>query len=341
MLINSIRDVMQILGYDIDRNLQLTHTIATDNSTVGISAVQINDRAATKNQERRELVSEGIDIVLSLFAAVGQRLFPRTIMTICTRGQVIVHNKDEIMYYFKACSYEDCRINAYPAFISNTEEQNDIKLNLLAPNILFIDLDAKKFKSDRELEAALKQILKNIAYPLHDCRPLVLWSGHGYHIIIPVNCKALECCQDLTPYTLESSKEFLKFAERLLSLNKADPANNPSLKSCLLRVPHTFNSECISEGIDAEVKIAQQWDNSIPLPSIDNLIVEFQTFLIDKKLKADLKQAENASKNYGRSSKTTLYIENILNLQLSDYRKFTINLILAPYFANIQKLTDT
>jgi hypothetical protein len=34
-------------------------------------------------------------------------------------------------------------------------------------------------------------------------------------------------------------------------LNKADPANNPSLKSCLLRVLHTLNSKCIEEGVDA------------------------------------------------------------------------------------------
>ena len=120
---------------------------------------------------------------------------------------------------------------------------------MLAPNILFIDLDAKKFTTDTELRDILKKILKNIAYLLHDCNPLVLWSGHGYHIIIPVNCKeALEHFQELSQCTRELSKEFLQFAERLLSLNTADPANNPSLKSCLLRVPHTFNSECINEG---------------------------------------------------------------------------------------------
>ena len=179
------------------------------------------------------------------------------------------------MYYFEACNYEDCRINAYQAFLSKTEEQeykNGTKLNLLAPNILFIDLDAKKFTSDRELRDVLKQILKNIAYLLDDCKPLVL----------PVNCKALESSQDLTQYTPEPSKEFLQFSEHLLSLNKADPANNPSLKSCLLRVPRTFNSECLEEGIGAEVKVVQQWDSSIQSPSIDNLLVEFQTFLIDK-----------------------------------------------------------
>jgi hypothetical protein len=59
---------------------------------------------------------------------------------------------------------------------------------------------------------------------------------NGYHIIIPVNCKeALEHFQEFKQYTSEPSKEFLQFAEHHSSFNKADPANNPSFKSCLLR----------------------------------------------------------------------------------------------------------
>jgi hypothetical protein len=95
-------------------------------------------------------------------------------------------------------------------------------VNLFTPNILFIDLDAKSFGSNAStLHRALKQILKNISSLLYDVKPLVLWSGHGYHIIIAVNSKeALENFTDFTPYTTEPSKEFLQFAERFLSLNK-------------------------------------------------------------------------------------------------------------------------
>jgi hypothetical protein len=94
----------------------------------------------------------------------------------------------------------------------------------------------------------------------------------GNYIIIPSNCKeALEHFQEFRQYTSERSKDFLQFAERHLSLNKSDPANNPSFKSCLLRVPYTFNSKCIEEGMeDAEVKMVQPWDSSQPLPEIDN-----------------------------------------------------------------------
>ena len=129
-----------------------------------------------------------------------------------------------------------------------------------------------------------------------------------------------------------------------MSLNKADIANNPGFKSCLLRVPYTFNIKCVDEGIDAEVKIVQQWDSSKPLPDIDNLLIEFQTFLVDKKLKVELKENKRKKFNTSRISTTTNilpYVERLLHMSIPDYRKFAISLIFAPYFINIQHLSDT
>ena len=145
------------------------------------------------------------------------------------------------------------------------------------------------------------------------------------------------------PYVTEPSKEFLQFAERFLSLKKADVANNPGFKSCLLRVPYTFNSECVSEGIDAEVKIVQQWDNSKPLPNIDNLLIEFQTFLVDKKLKAEIKENKRKKCNTSHICTTINTLpcaERLLHIPIPDYRKFAISLILVPYFINIQHLSN-
>jgi hypothetical protein len=300
-----------------------------------------------EKQRRKELVSNGIDLILSLFiAASQQRLFPRTIMTKNLNGQIAVHSKEQILYWFEQADYQDCRINAYPAFLSKAEERDydkGVNLNLFSPNILFIDLDTKRFYSNTSLHRALKQILKYIASLLYD-EPLVLWSGHGYHIIIPVNAKeALENFTDFMEYTTQPSQEFLQFAEKFLSLNKADTANNPGFKSCLLRVPYTFNSECVDEGIDAEVKIVQQWDSSKPLPEIDNLLIEFQTFLVDKKLKAELMENKRKKFNTSRISTNNIlpYAERLLQMSIPDYRKFAISLILAPYFINIQHLSDT
>ena len=74
--------------------------------------------------------------------------------------------------------------------MSRAEEydyENGINLNFFTPNILFIDLDQQNFGSRERLDSWLKRILKNIAKVLYDIKPLVLWSGNGYHIIIPVN----------------------------------------------------------------------------------------------------------------------------------------------------------
>jgi hypothetical protein len=241
------------------------------------------------------MVLEGINLILSLFTRAGQqRLFPRKIMTKYTKGQMTVYSKEQVIYWFEQADYQDCRINAYPAFISEAEEQEykqGINLNLFSPNVIFIDLDLEHFKSKEELDKWLDKILNNITNALYGFKPLVLWSGHGYHIIIPVKAtEALEQFEDFEPYTNEPSKEFLQFAERYLSLNKADNKNSPGFRSCLLRVPYTFSSKCLDENIDAEVKIVHEWNNSHTLPAIDSLLIEFQTFLVDKKLKADIRR---------------------------------------------------
>jgi hypothetical protein len=132
-------------------------------------------------------------------------------MTNYTKGQMTVYSKEQVIYWFGQANYEDCRINAYPAFISEAEEQDykqGINLNLSSPNILFIDLDLKCFKSKEELNKWLDKILKNIANTLHRVKPLVVWSGHGYHIVTPVKAtEALEQFEDFEPYTSEPSKE--------------------------------------------------------------------------------------------------------------------------------------
>jgi hypothetical protein len=100
--------------------------------------------------------------------------------------------------------------------IRERDYDNGINLNIFSPNILFIDLDAKRFDSMVSLQKALKQILK-IASLLHHVKPFLMWSGRGYHIIIPVNAKeALENFTDFTPYTTEPSKEFLQFCRKIL-----------------------------------------------------------------------------------------------------------------------------
>jgi len=310
------------------------------------------NKTQANNLTRKQKIREGINIILTLFALVKQqRIFPRTIMTGAVRYQVIVNSVEEIMKRFEEAGYQDCRINAYPAFLNKAEEkdyENGINLNLFSPNILFIDLDEKDFYSKTELNKAIKKIIKHISIVLQDSNPLLLlWSGRGYHIVIPFEVTdALEHFEEFESLSNKPSQDLLKFAKSFLSLDNADNANNPGFHSCLLRVPYSLNSKCVNEGVDPEVKIIQEFDASKPLSKVDNLLVEFLTFLSDRKLKEFLekeKQTKLRNKFLNRKTdKSNLipYVEKLLTVPIQDYRKNAINLILAPYFVNILYLSD-
>jgi len=317
-----------------------------------LASVDDTDNASRKFndkiKERNQLVFEGVDLFLSVFEIVGQRLFPRTIMTKCTGGQIVINSKEEMMNYFMRANFQDCRINAYPAFLSKAEEQDYLKginQNLLTPNILFIDLDLEHFSSKKELDKWLKRILNKISEVLKDSNPIVLWSGSGYHIIIPVRApEALEQFEDFQQYTREPSKEFLQFAEKSLSLGKADASNNPGFKSCLLRVPNSLNTKHLDEGLHAEVRIMEP--SQIPitemnLPKINSLITEFMTHLVDRDLRSEARSMLMNGRRKNTSENNSIpYVEKLLGLQLTNHRKFAVSLILAPYFVNIKCFSE-
>lgn len=83
------------------------------------------------------------------------------------------------------------------------------------------------------------------------------------------------------------SQEFLKFAKDFLSNGKADKNHNPSFRSCLLRIPNSFNSKCLSKGESLEnlkVNIIQKWNGYRPSIVASEILYDFQTYLIQKKL---------------------------------------------------------
>ena len=75
------------------------------------------------------------------------------------------------------------------------------------------------------------------------------------------------------------SEQFLRFAKDNLSNGKADKQNNPSFKSCLLRIPGSINSKYEYY----KVKIIQKW-NGVRPPIPREFIEEFRTYLIQKKI---------------------------------------------------------
>jgi hypothetical protein len=141
------------------------------------------------------------------------------------------------------------------------------------------------------------------------------------------------------------SPESNPFAEQYLSNNKSDPTHNPSFKSCMIRIPGTFNYKCILEGKDTEVRIIQRWDGY--RPKINLLLGSFHAYLIDQRIrelqrqKNELKEKYHIKRNNNNNPSISVipWIELLLETPIEDYRKNALSLILAPYLINIKKLS--
>ena len=278
-------------------------------------------------------IEKGLDFILNHF--IQNRLFPRTIMTKNLGYQKEVFSKEEALQYFKESYFIDCRINAFPSF-------TDYKgIQRYPPDFIFIDLDKNKFKTERSFELALSKTLKNIKEKL-DGFPTVLFTGGGYHIYQPIDAFILEEL-DIFKKFENPSKQLLRFAKDLLSHNKADKSNNPSFKSCLLRIPYSFNSKYLlneEQKKNSEIKIIQEWNKQ--RPSIKYLLRDFRRYLINQKIKEVNKKREIERRSgyyYNRENNNINWIEKLLDIPISDFRKNATNLILAPYLIYIKKLS--
>jgi hypothetical protein len=167
-------------------------------------------------------------------------------------------------------------------------------------------------------------------------KPIVLWSGNGVHICQPVSAVVLEK-ESIFAQFEQPSQKFLRFAAQFLSNHKSDANNNPAFKSCLLRIPGSYNSKYIEQDNrgTAEVKIIQQWDGF--RPKANPLYYDFYIYLVDKKLKEFNNMQRNPTVNY--HGNTIAWIEKLLDTPIDDYRKNAVNLILAPYLINVKKLS--
>jgi hypothetical protein len=144
-------------------------------------------------KKRRKEIEQGLDFILSHFEQLV--IFPSTIMTKKLGYQRIVYSKERALEYFIESDFLDCRINAFPSLKEGVTWK---------PELLFIDLDLSDFNSKESLQIALNKTLRNIKEKLdnnNDAHPTVLWSGNGYHIILPVYC----------PIELERIQEFQEF----------------------------------------------------------------------------------------------------------------------------------
>ena len=235
------------------------------------------------NKNKKE-IEIGLDFILSHLEK--PTIFPRTIMTKKLGYQRIVYSKERALEHFIESDFIDCRINAFPSLKEGAT---------WIPELLFIDLDLSTFNTKKSLQIALNKTLKSIKEKLanNNVHPTVLWSGNGYHIILPVYCPMeLERIQEFQEFD-NPSERFLRFAKDNLSNNKADKANNPSFRSCLLRIPNSFNAKCLANGEifeHSKVKIIQEWNKD--RPSIKLLLLDFRRYLINQKIKELNKKRE-------------------------------------------------
>jgi hypothetical protein len=81
------------------------------------------------------------------------------------------------------------------------------------------------------------------------------------------------------------SEVFLLFAKQYLTDGKADPQHRPRYKTCLIRIPNTYNSKCLDKGLSAEeskVKVVQEWNGY--RPPIQLLTKEFRRWLVQEEI---------------------------------------------------------
>lgn len=109
--------------------------------------------------------------------------------------------------------------------------------------------------------------------------------------------------------------------------------NNPSLKSCLLRIPGSTNSK-----YNTEVKIIMKWNGN--RPSITLLIGDFFAYLVDHKNKREreLRKFNRFRNNINANSNIIPWIEKLLETPIEDGRKYALWKILCPYLVNVKKL---
>ena len=81
---------------------------------------------------------------------------------------------------------------------------------------------------------------KKIERSIHG-HPTVLWTGNGYHIYQPMAGFTLEeedvFAKFVGPNGKDFTSKFMQFIEDFLTNKKGNPQHNPTINSCLIRVP--------------------------------------------------------------------------------------------------------
>ena len=170
------------------------------------------------------------------------------------------------------------------------------------------------------IRRALNKVLKRIKDILGGY-PTVLWTGNGYHIYQPLEGFVLEevdiFAEFVPPNGKDLTSKFMEFSEDFLTSRREDPPHNPTVNSCLVRVPGTINSKC-----KEDVKIIQKWDGN--RPPINYLLRDFRRWLINEKIEQQKLSSKERGrrKSVGTSRNNTAipWIEKLLQTPVEDYQ---------------------
>jgi hypothetical protein len=301
-------------------------------------------------------IESGLDFILSHFKP--EELFPRRISTRVTEGrQITVKDMDEAIARFKQSNLLDCRISIYPFPVPEHKSYNR-----QTPDIFLSDLDRKNFKTDRLFQQCLRHTLQNFKDKLHGANPTVLWSGGGYHLLQPLDADIVLEMESIFAEFDEPSRNLMRYAEKLMTDNKADPVhcNTVAFGNCMVRIPGSYNSKYIQfddrhEVIvnippQSEVKIIHRWDGY--KPNIRWLLEGYWVYLIQernnealerlrqeqKRLRFERKYPSRCQSQQQASNKIG-WIESLYRLSLDDFREYCTTFILVPYFVNIRRVS--
>ncbi|MGA9153702.1 MAG: hypothetical protein WBZ36_24230 [Candidatus Nitrosopolaris sp.] len=293
-------------------------------------------------------VKEGLIYILNHL----DNLWPRMVSTHATGGaQRLVNNFAEAMAFFKAASFLDCRISAYPKYTDYYVSKTGI-----APTVLMVDIDKEHFGTPEEFELATTKTYSNFHNVLSS-RPSVLWTGGGRHFLTPQSVPVFEKLDKFSKFD-QPSRRFLSFEERLLTDDKADQSHwsTVSFNNMMLRIPGSLNSNYIIDGgktidiDDARVRIEKYWDGNTPTVS-NILLMQYYNYLQFAEIRNIRKQKVREvqyrkGRIYGRPrvlQKINLhgydYIEKLFNKPLDNFRKLCIWKIFVPYFINVKRLS--
>jgi hypothetical protein len=187
----------------------------------------------------------------------------------------------------------------------------------------------------------LRATHKNITADLgENAKPTVLFTGNGYHVYQPIKLPILER-EELFETFQTPSTQFIRYAAKKWTKGKNDPANHPSVSSCMVRVPNSINSK---NGKTVQVV---QWWNGVR-PAANGMLFWFHIHLVGEILRDDVKRRRPFYSSIGitislrRSPDSPRYLHWIESAILKgngigDWRKATISLVLAPYLINVRK----